>query len=81
MKVTICLKEQKIEMNGASPEFAQLAGQLVYVLNTVAPKIEELSEIMEKRRPRAAPKDAPSEVDRLLDWMIDHGIVPPGSDK
>lgn len=81
MKVTICLKEQKIEMNGASPEFAQLAGHLVCVLNTVAPQIEKLSEVMGKRYPGRTPPDSSGEVDRLLDWMIDHGIVPPGNDE
>lgn len=81
MKATLYPLEQKIEAEGRPHEIAMLHGHILDIMSILGPRLKERAEELENGHPGRTPPDSSGEVDRLLDWMIDHGIVPPGNDK
>lgn len=81
MKAEIYPLEQKLAVEGSPVQIAHLYGYLLDVMSQLAPKLKERSEELEGGKPESTIPPRSDEVDRLLDWMIDHGIVPPGDYK
>jgi len=86
MKATLYPLEQKIEVEGSAIQIAHLHGYLLDVMSQLAPKLRDRQEELNADRPEEPNADRPgkqqddtTDVDRLLDWMINHGIVPPSN--
>lgn len=78
MRATLYPLEQKIEVEGSAIQIAHLHGYLLDVMSQLAPKIRDRQEELNADRP-GKQQDDTTDVDRLLDWMINHGIVPPSN--